>query len=97
MKEVEKTYYIIPNEIYLKIYYFIQNQNGNNQELLKLNVNDIHYNFNNAIHEFLKIFQKETKMDDVIDALQQRLDAIKQITFDVCQKKAFHQQNCGNF
>lgn len=86
---MKKEYYVISPEIWIKISHILQN---NTQWTME----QIHKNENNAIEHFLQTFHSID--EDVIDALHKRLTAIKQISFDICQKNAFQQkQHCGNF
>jgi hypothetical protein len=88
--EMEKQYYVISPEIWMKISHILSK---NPQQWT---LEQIHTNENNVIEQFLQTFHSID--EDVTNALKKRLHAIKQISFDICQKNAFQQkQHCGNF
>ena len=115
--ENEVTYYVIPRETMDDIIYYCGPDNNRylsyeDQKLLeKLNVNDIHFDNNNAINQYHKIFSNvyasmigEYNSDEaltndiylIMKALEDRKQAIKNITFDVLKKRAIEGNVCGN-
>ena len=114
--ENEITYYVIPRETMDDIIYYCSPDNNRylsyeDQKLLeKLNVNDIHFDNNNAINQYHKIFSNvyasmigensdEELTNDIyliMKALEDRKQAIKNITFDVLKKRAIEGNVCGN-
>jgi hypothetical protein len=98
-------YYVIEKEVMEMIVeniateYFQMKMKGKH-----LDVDDIHFDKNNAIIQFQRLF-KEAFLNEqmeyaeyelIINSLEMRKEAIKQITFDVCQKHALSSINCGN-
>jgi len=114
--ESEVTYYVIPRETMDDIIYYCSPDNNrylsyeDDQLLEKLNVNDIHFDHNNAINRYHKIFSNvyasmigensdEELTNDIyliMKALEDRKQAIKDITFDVLKKRAIAANVCGN-
>ena len=114
--ENEITYYVIPRETMDDIIYYCSPDNNrylsyeDEQLLEKLNVNDIHFDNNNAINQYHKIFSNvyacmigensdEELTNDIyliMKALEDRKQAIKDITFDVLKKRAIEANVCGN-
>jgi len=114
--ENEVTYYFIPRETMDDIIYYCSPDNNRylsykDEKLLeKLNVNDIHFDHNNAINLYHKIFSNvyasmigensdEELTNDIyliMKALEDRKQAIKDITFDVLKKRAIAANVCGN-
>ena len=114
--ENEITYYVIPRETMDDIIYYSGSDNNqylsyeDEQLLEKLNVNDIHFDNNNAINQYHKIFSNvyssmigensdEELTNDIyliMKALEYRKQAIKDITFDVLKKRAIEANVCGN-
>ena len=112
----EITYYVIPRETMDDIIYYSSLNNNrylsyeDEQLLEKLNVNDIHFDNNNAINRYHKIFSNvyasmigensdEELTNDIyliMKALEDRKQAIKNITFDVLKKRAIEGNVCGN-
>ena len=112
----EITYYVIPRETMDDIIYYSSLNNNrylsyeDEQLLEKLNVNDIHFDHNNAINQYHKIFSNvyasmigensdEELTNDIyliMKALEDRKQAIKNITFDVLKKRAIEGNVCGN-
>ena len=112
----EITYYVIPRETMDDIIYYSSLNNNrylsyeDEQLLEKLNVNDIHFDNNNAINRYHKIFSNvyasmigensdEELTNDIyliMKALEDRKQAIKDITFDVLKKRAIAANVCGN-
>lgn len=113
----EITYYVIPRETMDDIIYYCSPDNNRylsyEDEILleKLNVNDIHFDNNNAINQYHKIFSNvyatmigEYNSDEeltndiylIMKALEDRKQAIKDITFDVLKKRAIEANVCGN-
>ena len=112
----ETTYYVIPRETMDDIIYYCTPDNNrylsyaDEQLLEKLNVNDIHFDHNNAINRYHKIFSNvyasmigensdEELTNDIyliMKALEDRKQAIKDITFDVLKKRAIAANVCGN-
>ena len=112
----EITYYVIPRETMDDIIYYSSLNNNrylsyeDEQLLEKLNVNDIHFDNNNAINRYHKIFSNvyasmigensdEELTNDIyliMKALEDRKQAIKDITFDVLKKRAIEANVCGN-
>ena len=113
----EITYYVIPRETMDDIIYYSSLNNNRylsyeDKKLLeKLNVNDIHFDNNNAINQYHKIFSNvyasmigEYNSDEeltndiylIMKALEDRKQAIKDITFDVLKKRAIAGNVCGN-
>ena len=82
------------------------------QMLLTLNIDDIHFDKNDTINKYINIFKTvygtlvgEGNDDDdikqheiylIIEALEKRKQAIKDITFDVLKKRAIEANVCGN-
>ena len=114
--EPEIVYYIIPRDTMDDIIYYSAPDNNrylsyeDEQLLEKLNVNDIHFDNNNAINQYHKIFSNvyacmigensdEELTNDIyliMKALEDRKQAIKDITFDVLKKRAIAANVCGN-
>jgi hypothetical protein len=113
----EIVYYVIPRETMDDIIYYCTPDNNryfsyeDEQLLEKLNVNDIHFDNNNAINQYHKIFSNvyatmigEYNSDEeltndiylIMKALEDRKQAIKDITFDVLKKRAIAANVCGN-
>ena len=112
----EITYYVIPRETMDDIIYYSTLNNNrylsyeDEQLLEKLNVNDIHFDNNNTINLYHKIFSNvyasmigensdEELTNDIyliMKALEDRKQAIKNITFDVLKKRAIEGNVCGN-
>jgi hypothetical protein len=112
----EIVYYVIPRETMDDIIYYCTPDNNrylsyeDEQLLEKLNVNDIHFDNNNAINQYHKIFSNvyatmigensdEELTNDIyliMKALEDRKQAIKDITFDVLKKRAIAANVCGN-
>ena len=112
----EITYYVIPRETMDDIIYYSSLNNNrylsyeDEQLLEKLNVNDIHFDNNNTINLYHKIFSNvyasmigensdEELTNDIyliMKALEDRKQAIKDITFDVLKKRAIAANVCGN-
>ena len=112
----EITYYVITRETMDDIIYYCSPDNNrylsyeDEQLLEKLNVNDIHFDSNNAINQYHKIFSNvyasmiEENSDEeltndiylIMKALEDRKQAIKDITFDVLKKRAIEGNVCGN-
>lgn len=112
----EIVYYVIPRETMDDIIYYCTPDNNrylsyeDEQLLEKLNVNDIHFDNNNAINQYHKIFSNvyanmiEENSDEeltndiylIMKALEDRKQAIKDITFDVLKKRAIAANVCGN-
>ena len=113
----EITYYVIPRETMDDIIYYSTPDNNRylsyeDKKLLEnLNVNDIHFDNNNAINQYHKIFSNvyasmigEYNSDEeltndiylIMKALEDRKQAIKDITFDVLKKRAIAGNVCGN-
>ena len=112
----EITYYVITRETMDDIIYYCSPDNNrylsyeDEQLLEKLNVNDIHFDNNNAINQYHKIFSNvyasmigensdEELTNDIyliMKALEDRKQAIKDITFDVLKKRAIQANVCGN-
>ena len=112
----EITYYVIPRETMDDIIYYSSLNNNrylsyeDEQLLEKLNVNDIHFDNNNAINRYHKIFSNvyasmigensdEELTNDIyliMKALEDRKQAIKDITFDVLKRRAIAANVCGN-
>jgi predicted nucleotidyltransferase len=112
----EITYYVITRETMDDIIYYCSPDNNrylsyeDEQLLEKLNVNDIHFDNNNAINQYHKIFSNvyasmigensdEELTNDIyliMKALEDRKQAIKDITFDVLKKRAIAGNVCGN-
>ena len=112
----ETTYYVIPRETMDDIIYYCTPDNNrylsyaDEQLLEKLNVNDIHFDNNNAINRYHNIFSNvyasmigensdEELTNDIyliMKALEDRKQAIKDITFDVLKKRAIAANVCGN-
>ena len=112
----EIVYYVIPRETMDDIIYYCSPDNNRylsyEDEILleKLNVNDIHFDHNNAINQYHKIFSNvyatmigensdEELTNDIyliMKALEDRKQAIKDITFDVLKKRAIAANVCGN-
>ena len=115
--ENEITYYVISRETMDDIIYYCDPNNNRylsyeDENLLeKLNVNDIHFDNNNAINQYHKIFSNvyatmigEYNSDEeltndiylIMKALEDRKQTIKDITFDVLKKRAIAANVCGN-
>jgi hypothetical protein len=112
----EITYYVISRDTMDDIIYYCSPDNNrylsyeDEQLLEKLNVNDIHFDNNNAINQYHKIFSNvyasmigensdEELTNDIyliMKALEDRKQAIKDITFDVLKKRAIAGNVCGN-
>ena len=112
----EITYNVITRETMDDIIYYCSPDNNrylsfeDEQLLEKLNVNDIHFDNNNAINQYHKIFSNvyasmivensdEELTNDIyliMKALEDRKQAIKDITFDVLKKRAIEGNVCGN-
>jgi hypothetical protein len=112
----EITYYVITRETMDDIIYYCSPDNNrylsyeDEQLLEKLNVNDIHFDSNNSINQYHKIFSNvyasmiEENSDEeltndiylIMKALEDRKQAIKNITFDVLKKRAIAGNVCGN-
>jgi hypothetical protein len=112
----EITYYVISRETMDDIIYYCTPDNNrylsyeDEQLLEKLNVNDIHFDHNNSINLYHKIFSNvyasmigensdEELTNDIyliMKALEDRKQAIKDITFDVLKRRAIAANVCGN-
>ena len=113
----EITYYVISRDTMDDIIYYSKSDNNRylsyeDEKLLKkLDVNDIHFDNNNAINQYHKIFSNvyasmigEYNSDEeltndiylIMKALEDRKQAIKDITFDVLKKRAIEGNVCGN-
>ena len=101
-------YYVIEPEIMNMIFEKIATeyfQTRLKEELFQhLDVNDIHFDKNDAIRKFKLLFKQAflteklgyAEYELICNSLDMRKDAIKKITFDVCQKHAISSINCGN-
>ena len=112
----EITYYVITIETMDDIIYYCSPENNrylsyeDEQLLEKLNINDIHFDSNNEINQYHKIFSNvyasmiEENSDEeltndiylIMKALEDRKQAIKDITFDILKKRAIAGNVCGN-
>lgn len=101
-------YYVIEMDVinmimkYLETDYF---QNMMKKDISKsINMEDIHFDRHEAIGRCLIFFREAYHNEEIpyeeyhliTNSLNMRKDAIRQITFDVCQKHAISAINCGN-